>query len=363
MQFGVAARCVTPDRPIYLSGYASRDSKSEGVYQDLFVKALAIRDGDAGLAVIVTSDLLYFDAAILDPVEERLAREAGLRPAQLFLTASHTHCGPIIRQKDADLYGKLANISADIAGVALRQVDLFKRLVGEDRIAAERKYTPAFDFWSYARLLFSGQEIPPTPDASHAYSRRWQILRFPHTFNGRPCSTCGETHHTDERLLERRTRERKAEAQIWEEKAAQALDAGEEDLARRALERKVTILTGVEEMDSALEEARQITTQLKQQLVQFRQKLEEARSRQRSLVARHRAAQDPGRPMTPSTEAFDRYDRMCQEVERREAAAEVFEEMAGSSPGLEADFARLEKRKRVEQELQTLKDRQGSAEA
>ena len=107
MQFGVAARCVTPDRPIYLSGYASRDSKSEGVYQDLFVKALAIRDGDARLAVIVTSDLLYFDAAILDPVEERLAREAGLRPAQLFLTASHTHCGPIIRQKDADLYGKL----------------------------------------------------------------------------------------------------------------------------------------------------------------------------------------------------------------------------------------------------------------
>ena len=167
----------------------------------------------------------------------------------------------------------------------------------------------------------------------------------------------------NERLLERRTRERKAEAQIWEEKAAQALDAGEEDLARRALERKVTILTGVEEMDSALEEARQITTQLKQQLVQFRQKLEEARSRQRSLVARHRAAQDPGRPMTPSTEAFDRYDRMCQEVERREAAAEVFEEMAGSSPGLEADFARLEKRKRVEQELQALKDRRGSAEA
>ncbi len=171
----------------------------------------------------------------------------------------------------------------------------------------------------------------------------------------------------NERLLERRIRDRKGEAEIWEEKAAQALDAGEEDLARRALERKVTIQATTEEMESALEEAGQITSQLKQQLVQFRQKLEEARTRQRSLAARHRIAQDPGRltgrPMSPSTEAFDRYDRLCQEVERREAAAEVYEEVAGSAPGLEADFAKLEQKKRVQRELQTLKDRQGHAEA
>ena len=168
----------------------------------------------------------------------------------------------------------------------------------------------------------------------------------------------------NERLLERRIRDRKGEAEIWE---AQALDAGEEDLARRALERKVTIQATTEEMESALEEAGQITSQLKQQLVQFRQKLEEARTRQRSLAARHRIAQDPGRltgrPMSPSTEAFDRYDRLCQEVERREAAAEVYEEVAGSAPGLEADFAKLEQKKRVQRELQTLKDRQGHAEA
>ncbi len=104
----------------------------------------------------------------------------------------------------ADLYGKLANISPDIPATVLRQVDLFKRLTGEDRISGQRKYSPAFDFAPYARLLFSGQDIPPSPDASYAYRRRWMTLRFAHTFNGKPCP-CGATHQRDERLLERIT--------------------------------------------------------------------------------------------------------------------------------------------------------------
>ena len=102
----------------------------------------------------------------------------------------------------------------------------------------------------------------------------------------------------NERLLERRIRERRGEEQLWEEKAEQALEAGEEDLARRALERKVTVLAAAEDMENALEEASHITTQLKQQLAGFRQKLDEARTRQRSLAARHRAAQDPSRRPT-----------------------------------------------------------------
>ena len=105
----------------------------------------------------------------------------------------------------ADLYGKLANISADIPGTPLRQADLFKRLTGEDWITGQRKYGAAFDFQPYARLLFSGQEIPPTPDASYAYRRRWLVLRFPHTFNGKTCPACGATHERDERLFDKLT--------------------------------------------------------------------------------------------------------------------------------------------------------------
>lgn len=104
MRCGVASRCITPDRPLRLSGYASRDKLSDGVYQDLFVKALAL-ESVGGPVVIVTSDLLYFDDDVLAPVEAELARAPGLAPAQVFFTASHTHCGPVIRRRDAWTYG------------------------------------------------------------------------------------------------------------------------------------------------------------------------------------------------------------------------------------------------------------------
>jgi len=77
---------------------------SEGVYQDLFVKAIGLDSGD-GPAVIVTSDLLYFDEDVLGPVEESLARDPGIPAERLFFTASHTHCGPALRKRDARMYG------------------------------------------------------------------------------------------------------------------------------------------------------------------------------------------------------------------------------------------------------------------
>jgi hypothetical protein len=89
---------------VRLSGYSSRDGLSEGVYQDLFVKALAFQSGERPV-VIVTSDLLYFDDELLALVEEELARAPGLAPEQLIFTASHTHCGPVIRQRDTWIYG------------------------------------------------------------------------------------------------------------------------------------------------------------------------------------------------------------------------------------------------------------------
>jgi neutral ceramidase len=107
MLFGVAAQNVTPDRPIHLAGYASRTEKCDGVYQDLFVKAFALQHNTENKpAVIVTSDLLYFDDLIIDQVEQRL-REAGLDPVQLLITASHTHCAPIVRRRDGEIYGGL----------------------------------------------------------------------------------------------------------------------------------------------------------------------------------------------------------------------------------------------------------------
>lgn len=78
----------------------------------------------------------------------------------------------------ADLYGRLANVFADIPASALRSSSIFKSITGGDHIRAERKNRPAFEFKPYARMIFSANSAPPTSDSSGAFFDRWTILPF-----------------------------------------------------------------------------------------------------------------------------------------------------------------------------------------
>lgn len=82
------------------------------------------------------------------------------------------------------LYGKLANIFADLDHRTLQSSSMFKSITGGDRIEGERKRQDSFSFQPYARLLFSANEPPPTSDHSDAYFRRWLILPFDNRFDG-----------------------------------------------------------------------------------------------------------------------------------------------------------------------------------
>lgn len=85
----------------------------------------------------------------------------------------------------AELLGRLANVFADLDARALQASSIFKAITGGDAITGERKYHPAFSFKPYARLLYSANEPPPTPDSSDAFFRRWLILPFEQRFDGR----------------------------------------------------------------------------------------------------------------------------------------------------------------------------------
>ncbi len=76
------------------------------------------------------------------------------------------------------LYGKLANIAGDIPDMALSNTATFKGLTGDDRIRAEEKGKPAYEFWNRAKLLFSANQLPPTKDKSSGYMRRWVLIDF-----------------------------------------------------------------------------------------------------------------------------------------------------------------------------------------
>ncbi len=84
----------------------------------------------------------------------------------------------------AQLFGKLANIFADLPTEALSDTGKFKALVGGDRITAEQKFQSPFEFTNYAKLIFSCNYVPMTRDLSNAFFSRWIIVRFPNTFEG-----------------------------------------------------------------------------------------------------------------------------------------------------------------------------------
>ena len=97
---GVARVNVTPREPIFLKGYGSRTKPSEGVRQDLYIKALALRDGTGATAVLVTSDLHSYTRRMSDTIADAVQKNYGLSRDRLILNASHTHSGPAVTGED-----------------------------------------------------------------------------------------------------------------------------------------------------------------------------------------------------------------------------------------------------------------------
>jgi P4 family phage/plasmid primase-like protien len=82
----------------------------------------------------------------------------------------------------AELYGKLANICADLGKTKVKDTGKFKMLVSGDRMSAQHKNQRRFEFDPYAKLIFSTNEIPESEDRTYAYFRRWIMFSFENVF-------------------------------------------------------------------------------------------------------------------------------------------------------------------------------------
>jgi len=98
------------------------------------------------------------------------------------------------------LFGKLANIYDDLPSLALRNVGFFKMLTGEGTLTAEFKFQDRFPFKNYAKMVFTCNVIPPCPEDTAAFFRRWIIINFPNCFIGREDPDLTEKLTTPEEL-------------------------------------------------------------------------------------------------------------------------------------------------------------------
>lgn len=101
---GVARLKITPEGPIWMSGYAARKHASEGVLHDLWAKALALEDSKRGRVVIVTTDVIGVPRAISELVAARVQKQWGLDRARILFNSSHTHTGPVLRANLSAMY-------------------------------------------------------------------------------------------------------------------------------------------------------------------------------------------------------------------------------------------------------------------
>jgi neutral ceramidase len=93
---GLARAKITPEAPIRMAGYSARNKPSEGVLADLHAKAMAVEDAEGNRAVLLTSDVIGYNAPVADSICERIIKKTGLERRQILLNPSHTHTGPVI---------------------------------------------------------------------------------------------------------------------------------------------------------------------------------------------------------------------------------------------------------------------------
>ena len=165
----------------------------------------------------------------------------------------------------------------------------------------------------------------------------------------------------DEKRLKKQYEQEAAKAAEWERKAMLAVKAGDDGLARAALQRKAEHDEVSETLRQQWEAQKQSVEQLKGALRGLDSKIEEAKRKRNILVSRQKRAEaqrtiNETLSNINSTSAFDTFERMSDRVTQLEAEAEAASELGGALPEatLESQFKALEAGS-VDDELDALK--------
>lgn len=159
LKAGLARVVITPESPIWMAGYASRNHPSEGKVHDLYAKALAIQDNGGRRLVLVTSDLIGFPRSIADSIAQRVERRFGLKRNELLLTSTHTHTGPVLAHSLTGSYNLDAEQTLVVEKYTSQLQDKIVGVVGE----ALSALAPARLSFGRGAAQFAVNRREPTP--------------------------------------------------------------------------------------------------------------------------------------------------------------------------------------------------------
>jgi phage shock protein A len=153
-----------------------------------------------------------------------------------------------------------------------------------------------------------------------------------------------------------------AEAEQWASKAEAALRAGDEELTKAALSRKVQAGKLAQQYKDQSDQQDQQVEQLQQALIQLETRIAETKAKKELIVAKkHRAQTQEAIQRTVrglgNVNALDKLDQLEERVDDRLAQADAMAKLESGT--LESKFRDLEKDQEVDAELAELKRKLG----
>ncbi|WP_085991692.1 PspA/IM30 family protein [Oceanobacillus senegalensis] len=168
----------------------------------------------------------------------------------------------------------------------------------------------------------------------------------------------------NEKMLKRKANDANAMVEKRQEQAEKAIEAGNEDLARRALQDKKDHAATAEALNESWERAKKDADTLRDKLDEMKKEYQEMKLKKDSLKARAESAKTRtkmNRTMSNvgSDESKQGFERMEEKVLQYEAEAETSEDISQASRSIDDEFEELDKKDDIDDELAALKEKLG----
>ena len=164
----------------------------------------------------------------------------------------------------------------------------------------------------------------------------------------------------DRKMMERKLEQLAKDERAWQVRAESALKAGDETLARAALERKVEIADEKSHTEQSIVEQIKLVEDMAQHIKDSKKRLKQLNLKRGSLMAQARAAKKQGTDggSSAAAGASSKIDEIENKIAELEAVNEIAAEMSDSRVkdlSLEAKFSKLDESNALDDELEALK--------
>lgn len=161
-----------------------------------------------------------------------------------------------------------------------------------------------------------------------------------------------------EKQLEQQLKKNVEQVDVWQTRAGMAVQQGNDDLARQALQRKQQYASAVKDLETQLQAQKEITAGLRRRLAELEAEASKTYTKKQVLIARDKAAQATSKAneilsKTNAQGASSIMERMELKVQENEAKAQALAELGRDN--LDSAFASFEGASDIEMELLALK--------